>query len=148
VHRPDHARDAVGEEDRDAVGDPDADSAGRIVADDHIGLGRFPSVRASSSRDRHTGAMDLPDEEQVFQAERHGPGNGCPLARIVAKPEVARGKEMIGNVEERPAPQQASPRRLRPLESAARLGLDHEYSRARIRRHRYTAHPADGRSLW
>ncbi len=130
-HRP---RPAIRDEHRAAVRHPYGDRVRRIVTGDDVGLGAAPRLRSILLRDGNRRAVDLPNQQQALAGHPEQIGDSTPLTVIAPQLQVPGGEEVVGDFEQRPAPEDRTPRCLRPLETAARLGMDHEYSRAWVRR--------------
>lgn len=113
---------AVGNQHRGTVGDADREGARRVVGGQNVRVRPAPGLGAIPPPDPDVGAVDLADEQQVAPLDADFPGDRLPLRLVLPQRQIGGGEEMVGQILERPAAQHPSPRRLRPFETAARLG--------------------------
>ena len=122
---------------------PQSRFAGSSVSDD-VGFRPAPRRRSHAvPRDGDRRAVDLAKQQQPLADPRRSrrPPPPTLLRRHAARGRA--GEEVVGD--RRAAARHrstGSPRRLRPLETVARLGMNHEYPRTWVRRHRHPAHRA------
>ena len=125
---------AVSQENRGTVRYAHANCAGRVISDDHVGLGTMPLRGARSGRDRDTGAMHLPNEQELAGGNTELAGHRLPRGILSSQTDSPGGEEMVRDLEQRPAAQDRAPWCLRPVKTVSRLRQGHGYSRTWIRR--------------
>ena len=112
-----------------AIGDAHADRDRRIIGHGGVGFGPWSGRVVAAFRDRDVCSMHLAKQQNAIELNPHRPCHCVPFVARVAELEVCGREEVIGNVGEGTAPQYVAPLRLRPLETTARLGLNHDYPR-------------------
>lgn len=140
MRRRDDVLAPIADQNRRAISDPHADCDRGIVGDRRVRLRPRAWKVLTSVQDGYLRAMHLPQQEHAIDSDVDLPTDAIPLVSRVAQLQVGDGEEVVGDVGEWAATQNEPPFGLRPLETIARLGLNHDYPRIGNRCHRHPAH--------
>ena len=113
------------------IGDAHADRDGWIIADGRVRFGPRSGREVTTGRDSDIGSMHLTKQQNPIEGNAYSPRHAGPLVARVTELEICGREEVVGDVGEGPAPQYEAPLGLRPLETTARLGLNHDDPRTR-----------------
>lgn len=129
MRRSDDTLTSIGDENRRTIRDAHADCDRRIVGHRRICFRPWTWDVLTLVHDGHLRAVHLSQQQHAIGPDVNLPSHGVPLVARIAQLKVRDREEMIGDVGKWAATQDGAPFSLRPLETVARLGLNHDYPR-------------------
>jgi len=117
---------AIADQNGRAISDADADGDGRIIGHRRVGLRPWSGQILPAFRERDVCSVHLTKQQNTIEVNAHAACNGLPFVARVAEFDVSDREQVISDVGEGAAPKHRAPLGLRPLETTARLGLNHD----------------------